>query len=162
MAAQDYFLKLDGIEGEATDAKHGKEIDIENWSFGETNVGDASSRGGMGAGKVSMQDFHFTSRMCTASPKLALFCATGQTIGKSVLSCRKAGGKQEDYYIVTLTDSIISSYQVAGGKGDNLIPMDQFSLNFSKIEWEYKAQTEKGTLSGTVKAGYDLKKNEKV
>jgi type VI secretion system secreted protein Hcp len=31
------------------------------------------------------------------------------------------------------------------------------SLNFSKIEYEYKEQKPDGTLGGTVKAGYDVK-----
>ena len=36
MAAFDYFLKLDGIPGESTDAKHKGEIDVLSWSWGES------------------------------------------------------------------------------------------------------------------------------
>lgn len=32
MAQVDYFLKIDGIEGESTDAKHKNEIDVVSWS----------------------------------------------------------------------------------------------------------------------------------
>jgi type VI secretion system secreted protein Hcp len=32
MAAVDYYLKIDGIDGEATDAKHKNGIDVESWS----------------------------------------------------------------------------------------------------------------------------------
>ena len=88
MAAVDYFLKIDGIEGEATDAKHKNTIDVESWSWGETQTGVASGRGGgAGAGKVSMQDFHFVMKVNKASPKLMLACATGQHIedGRPVL-----------------------------------------------------------------------------
>ena len=37
MAAFDYFLKLDGIPGESTDAKHKGEIVVESFSWGETS-----------------------------------------------------------------------------------------------------------------------------
>ena len=34
MAAVDFFLKIDGIEGESTQKGHEKEIEIQSWSFG--------------------------------------------------------------------------------------------------------------------------------
>ena len=43
-----------------------------------------------------------------------------------------------------------------------MVPTDQISLNFAKIEVEYKAQKPDGTLDSPVKAGYDLKANKKI
>ena len=60
MAHVDYFLKIEGIDGESADAKHKGDIQLESFSWGETNSGSHSSGGGGGAGKVSMQDFSFT------------------------------------------------------------------------------------------------------
>jgi type VI secretion system secreted protein Hcp len=159
--AVDYFLKIDGIDGESTDSKHKAEIDVESWSWGQTNSGDAAHRGGMGAGKVSMQDFHFVMRMNKATPKLMEVCATGEHIKKAVLTCRKAGKEQQEYLKVTMSDLVVSSYQTGGSSGD-VVPTDQISLNFSKIEYEYKEQKADGTLGGAVKAGYDVKANKKV
>jgi type VI secretion system secreted protein Hcp len=153
----DYFLKIDGIEGESQDSKHKNEIDIESWSWGETNVGDAASRGGMGAGKVSMQDFHFVMRVNKSTPKLMQHCASGQHVKTATLTCRKAGKDQQEYLKIKLEDFIVSSYQTGGSRGDGVVPVDQVSLNFSKIEYEYKEQKPDGTLGGTVKAGYDVK-----
>lgn len=161
MAAVDYFLKLDGIEGESTDDKHKNEIDVESWSWGETNSGSHAGGGGGGAGKVSMQDFHFVMKVNKASPKLMLNCATGEHIKKAVLTCRKAGGEQQEYLMVTMSDLLVSSYQTGGSSG-SVIPVDQISLNFSKIEFEYKPQDEKGKVGSPVKVGYDLKLNKKV
>jgi len=39
MATVDYFLKLDGIEGESQDYKHKGEIDVESFSWGVSQVG---------------------------------------------------------------------------------------------------------------------------
>jgi len=40
--------------------------------------------------------------------------------------------------------------------------VESISLNFAKIEFEYKEQKADGTLGGAVKAGYDLKANKAV
>lgn len=72
MASVDYFLKIDGIDGESADAKHKNEIVIESFSRGETNAGNAAHGSGGGVGKVAPQDFHFVMRFNKASPKLFL------------------------------------------------------------------------------------------
>lgn len=162
MAQVDYFLKVEGVEGESTDAKHKNEIDVMSWSWGETQSGGSATGGGGGVGKVSMQDFHFVMGYNKASPKLFLHCATGVHIPKATLTCRKAGGKQEEYLKVVFTDLLVSSYQTGGSQHGDVVPTDQISLNYSKIEWEYKPQDEKGAVGSPIKAGYDLKKNEKV
>lgn len=159
--AVDFFLKIDGVDGEANDSKHKGEIDIESFSWGEVNSGDAAHRGGMGAGKVTMQDFHFVMKVNKASPKLMQHCAAGEHVKKAVLTCRKAGKDQQEYYKVTFNDLVISSYQTGGSQG-NHVPVDQISFNFSKIEMEYKEQKPDGTLGGSVKGGWDVKQNKVV
>jgi type VI secretion system secreted protein Hcp len=161
MAAVDYFLKIDGIEGESADDKHKNEIDVLSFSWGETNAGSHATGGGGGAGKVSMHDFNFVMKVNKASPKLLLACATGEHIKKAVLTCRKAGGDQQEYMIMTLSDLLVSNFQTGGSQGD-VIPTDQISLNYSKIEYEYKAQDDKGKLGAGVKVGYDLKAMKKI
>ena len=161
MALVDFFLKIDGIEGESTDSKHKGEIDIHSFSWGASNGGTFSTGGGGGAGKVNMQDFHFTMTINKASVKLMLACAGGDHIKTAVLTCRKAGKDQQEYYKVTMSDLLVSSYQSGGGGGDTL-PIDSISLNFAKVENEYKEQKSDGTLGGAIKAGWDLKLNKKV
>jgi type VI secretion system secreted protein Hcp len=160
--AVDYFLKIDGIDGESTDSKHKGEIDVQSWSWGETNSGDAAHRGGMGAGKVSMQDFHFVMNVNKATPKLMQHCASGEHVKKAVLTCRKAGKEQQEYLKVTLSDLVVSSYQTGGSSGDHAVPVDQVSLNFSKVEFEYKEQKPDGSLGGSVKGGWNVKENKVV
>lgn len=162
MAAVDYFLKIKGIEGESHAKGHENQIDVESWSWGESQSGTHSAGGGGGAGKVVMQDFHFVMKNNKASPKLFLACATGQHIPEAELTCRKAGGKQEAFLVIKLSDLLISSYQTGGSGHSDIVPTDQISLNYSKIEFEYKPQKPDGSLDAPVKAGYDLKKNAKV
>src|SRR5437899_8104931 len=144
--AVDCFLKIDGIEGESADAKHGKEISIESFSFGATQTGTMAFGGGGGAGKANFQDFHFTMKVNKASPKLFLACATGQHIKEATLTCRKAGGGQQEFITWKFSDLLVSSYTDSGhGSGDEL-PMDSISLNYSKLEVDYKPQKADGSM----------------
>ena len=161
MAQVDYFLKIEGIEGESTDAKHKNEIDILSWSWGETNSGSSAYGGGGGAGKVSMQDFSYSMHINKASPKLLLACAAGQHIKSALLTCRKAGTEQQEYLKIKFSDLLIASFQTGGSAGD-IVPVDQISMNFSKIEYEYAPQKEDGSLGTKIPVGWDLKLNKKV
>jgi type VI secretion system secreted protein Hcp len=155
MAVVDYFLKIDGIQGESRDDRHKDEIDIESFSWGETQSGTFAVGGGGGSGKVSMQDFHFTMTMNKASPALFLACAQGEHIKNAILTCRKAGKDQQEFMKVTMNDVLVSSFQIGGAGG--VVPTDQISLNFAKIEVEYKEQDATGKLVGSIKKWFDLK-----
>src|ERR1041385_97283 len=159
MAAVDYYLKIDGIPGESTDSKHKNEIDIESWSWGETNDGTSAYGGGGGAGKVSMQDFSFTMRVNKASPKLFLACATGDHIKEALLTCRKAGKEQQEYLKIKFSELLVSSYQTGGSNGD-VVPVDQITFNFSKIEFNYAPQKSDGKLDSPVVHHYSTKENK--
>ena len=161
MAHVDCFLKIDGIEGESKDTKHKGSIEISGWSWGAAQTGTSSSGGGAGAGKVAMQDAHFSMSVSKASPKLMLACATGDHIKQAVLTCRKAGTDQQEYLKYTFSDVLVSSFQTNGASGGGT-PTESLSLNFSKIEIEYKEQQHDGTLGGRIKTGWDVKANKAV
>lgn len=156
--AIDYFLKIDGIPGESTDAKHADEIEVEAWSWGEANAAPA---GGDSAGGVQIQDFAFTARFSKASPGLLLACASGQHLKSAVLSARREGKGQEDFLAFSLSDVWVSSYQTGGSETDEG-PLDSVSLNFSKIRVEYKQLKEDGTLADSIKAGWDVNENKQL
>jgi len=46
MASVDYFLKIEGVEGESADKAHKGWIDLESWSWGETQEGAHAAGGG--------------------------------------------------------------------------------------------------------------------
>ncbi|HEY6401057.1 MAG TPA: type VI secretion system tube protein Hcp [Blastocatellia bacterium] len=163
MAQVDIFLKLEGgIKGESLDSKHKEEIEVDSFSFGCSQSGSFAVGSGGGAGKVSYQDAHCVSRVSQAGPKLMLACATGEHISKATVTFRKAGKEQQEYLVITLTDCLVSSYQLGGTSGDGVLPTESYSLNFAKCEVQYKPQQASGSLGGVVKAGYDLKQNKAV
>jgi type VI secretion system secreted protein Hcp len=162
MAAVDYFLQISGIEGESTDDKHKGFLDVDSWSWGETQTGPHTAGGGAGVGKVSMQDFHFTTRTSKASPKLFLACASGQHFKEAKLVARKAGKAQQEFLTWTFSDLLVSSYQTGGSEAGDMLPLDQVSLNFAKIRIEYKAQKADGSLDAAITAGWDAKANKQL
>ena len=158
MAAFDYFLKIDGIQGESTDAKHKDEIEVLSWSWGETQEIAASPGGGGGTGKVAMTDLHVSANISRASPQLLLACASGKHVKSAILSGRKAGKAQAEFLTFSLSDVLVSGYQTGGSVAE--APLDSISLNFSKIEMTYREQTAKGSLGPAIRVGWDRKTNK--
>jgi type VI secretion system secreted protein Hcp len=158
MAKGDIFLKVEGIEGESLDAKHKNEIQIGNYSFGAVNAGTGGTNLGSGAGKVSVHDIHCTKEVDKASPNLFISCCSGKHHPTAVITVRKSGEKPQDYMTITLSEVFLSAYSTSASE-EGGIPMENFSLNFSKIKYDYKPQVADGTLGPVVSKTYDIKKN---
>jgi type VI secretion system secreted protein Hcp len=162
MAATDYFLKIDGIDGESQKDKHTNEIELLSFSWGEANSGTFAYGGGGGAGKVNMQDFSFMKVMDKASPGLFLACANGEHIKTAKLTARKAGKNQQDFLKITFSDLLISSYQTSGSGGGDVVPTESVAINFAKIEFEYAEQKADGTLKPSTPLGFNLKEGKQT
>jgi type VI secretion system secreted protein Hcp len=162
MAQVDYFLKIDGVEGESTDDKHKAEIDVVSFSWGVTNSGSAGFGSGQGSGKVVANDFSFVKLHDKSSPVLYIACATGQHYKNAVLVCRKAGGGQQEYLKITMEDVLVSSFVTSGSDGDDVVPTDSITLNYGKLEHSYKIQKADGGLGGEAKQKYDFIANKKI
>jgi len=160
--AEQWFLKLDGIEGESTNAAHKNEIDVESWSWGVTQAGGSSFGGGGGSGKAAFQEMHFVARISKASPKLFLSCATGSHHKVATLSgARIAGtGKTVDFLKYKLSDVQVTGVQHSDSEAG--APTEQFSLQYSKFEMSYSPQTTSGTLGAAVTGGFDVLQNKKL
>ena len=110
----------------------GQPFEVYSWSWGVTQA--ASGDVGTGAGKVQMQDFHFTKTVDKSSVQLFQACATGKHIPNVTFTARKKGSGQQEYMIVKFSDVMVSSYQTGGSAGDP-IPTESISLNYAKIEF---------------------------
>jgi type VI secretion system secreted protein Hcp len=161
MATVDFFLKIEGIEGESADAKHKGEIELLTWNWGETQATSQHSNG-LGAGKVQMQDFHFVMKVNKASPKLFLACASGEHLKKATLTCRKAGKEQQEYLTIRFKEVLVSSFHSGGTSQGDIVPTEQVGLRFGVIEYEYREQKADGSLGGKVVAGWNVRSHQAV
>jgi type VI secretion system secreted protein Hcp len=159
--AIDYFLQIDGIEGESQDAKHKAWIDLLSWSWGESHAAAPEAGGGGGSGRVSMQDVHFAMPMSKASPRFFLACASGRHHKEAVLVGRKGGKDPQEFMTWTFSDVLVTSYQTSGSEAQDG-PFDQVSLNFTKVRLDYKAQKADGSLDAPISAGWDVIANKKL
>jgi type VI secretion system secreted protein Hcp len=157
--AVDMFLELDGIKGETKDGKFASKgaIDVLSFSWGCSQTGTFGAGGGGGAGKVAYSYLNIMMNVCKASAQLMQRCATGDHIAKGTLTVRKAGKEQQEFYTVKLTDLLVSSYQTSGASE---VPTDSISLNFAKIEFEYKPQKPDGSLDGPVYGKWNISENK--
>jgi type VI secretion system secreted protein Hcp len=83
------------------------------------------------------------------------YCASGKHIDSAMLTARKAGGDQQEHLVLKLKDVIISNVSTSGAQDSELTEI--VSLNFSKVELEYKPQKADGSLDAGVFFKYDLK-----
>lgn len=155
--AIDTHIKFDGVEGESTHKDHKGEIEVLSWSWGVSNI-SSTAGGGSGKGKASPGDMHLTHQYDKASPVLAKQCATGKHFKQVVLTSRKSGEGQKDFLKVTMKEVFISSVQNAAG-GDGGV-MENVSMSYKDIEFEYKPQDDKGGLGGAVKFGWNIATTE--
>ena len=160
MAVSDFILEIKGIEGETADDKHkDKGIDILSFSWGVSNSSTFNVGGGGGSGKSHFDNLTVMKASDKASPKLAQACAGGKHLEQAILHVRKAGDGQQEYYTITLTDVLVSSFQASAG-GQEVT--ESVSLAYAKIKWDYKPQGKDGILAAAIPFGYDVKANKAV
>jgi type VI secretion system secreted protein Hcp len=162
MAKVDYFLKIEGVDGESTDDKHKGEIELVSYEIGGTNGGSFGSGGGGGSGKVALRDFAFVKQVDKSSAKLLAAMCAGDHYDKATLVCRRAGKEQQEFLTVVMSPVVVSAFTHHGVEGSETIPKDVVTLNFGKVEFKYKAQKDDGSLDGEIIGGWDQTKNKAV
>jgi type VI protein secretion system component Hcp len=77
-----------------------------------------------------------------------------------VISACKAGGTQQEFLNMKMTDVLISSVSMAGTSSTE--PMFDCSFNFAQIVVTGTPQSNTGTAGAAVVAGWDVKQNTKI
>lgn len=141
--AVDIFLKLDGIKGESQDVGHKDEIDVVSYHWGIVNA----------RGPARSQEITVVKLVDLASPSLFDACCSGDVIKEAQIGVAKAGArdKGEIFYKVVLEEVLVTGVKSAGGTSD-AHPMEEMSLNYGKIELEYREQNPDGRLGAWKKS----------
>lgn len=158
--AVDMFLKVDGINGESTDEKHKGWIDVLSFGWGASNPSTFASGGGAGTGTAQIQDFSFVKQPDLATAMLFKGVVTGQHHKEATLSLVKAGGQQVEFMRIKMSDVIITSYQTGGSAG--MLPAEQVSFAFSKVELATAEQKADGSIGGWEIFAWDVQQNKSV
>ena len=157
--AVDMFLKIEGIEGEATVAGDGHEdwIEILSFSWGASRPSTGTGRA-RGAGRASFSDMSVVKRVDASSPSLYLASASGKRLPSAVLEVRKPGTRMS-YYTIRMDGVRISSVSVSSSK-DSAEPVEEITLSYGKISWEYLPADDAGR-GARHEATWDLEANQR-
>jgi type VI secretion system secreted protein Hcp len=154
--AVDYFLKLDGIDGESQDAKHTNQIELLSWSFGGTQGGIRNTGQGLSQGKVDLQDFGFQMNANKASPAIFAAMCGGDHIKSAILTACKAGKEQQEYLKWTFTEVMVSSYSTSGSSEN---PVESITLTFNECKQSYAPSKKDGSLAAAIEKTYNRSTN---
>ena len=156
--AFDMFMKIESIPGESDGKNHKEWIEILSYSHGITNpVELGPTRTG---GRSEHQDFSLVKLLDKSSPKLSLFCCTGDRIGDVKVELCKTDGEKEPFMVYDFRDVIITAIRPGGSaEGSDPLPTEEVALNYGKIEWTYTEFDDAGQPRGNVEAQWDVLSN---
>jgi type VI secretion system secreted protein Hcp len=155
--AADMFLAVRSarsgdIKGESVAVDHVDEIVVHGWTWGMTQqVAAALPAGGGGSARQagqrrSLRPLIVFKRLDRASTSLMAVLGNNDSVRSAVLTMRKAGEGQADFFKATLTDGRVIDLDYAADADGNVV--EQVSLAFAKIEFEYRPQAGTGALGG--------------
>ena len=92
--ASDMYMKLQGIDGDSTDEKHPKWIELLSYSVGHSLLMDGTkSKGTRSSGKANFQDFTIAKQMDSTSPQIADHVARGHAPRDRLGAAHQPGGR---------------------------------------------------------------------
>jgi type VI secretion system secreted protein Hcp len=158
-AFADTFLKLDGIEGESTDAKHKGEIDILSFTQSWINSGSSASGGGGGAGKVQCGAVTLMKNIDKSSPVLLKEVITGEHIRDGTITFEANNRQSAEYYSIKMTDVFVTELTQTDAADPNRI-FEKLVLNARTFEFKYQPQSIKGQIGTPVSFKFDCATNK--
>ena len=159
--ANDIFLKVDGIKGEATDVNHSNEIEVLSWSWGVSESFISSGSSGVVGGIPRIANFVASKQIDKASPNLLRACLKVKHIKDVVLTQRRPGAGKVNFVTITLLDVLVSSLNDVEA-GAAATPTETVAFNFARVIYEYVPKKPNGqpdvpvTLRWDVKAGKEF------
>ncbi len=147
-AAADMFLKIEGVDGESTNAAHKGWIEIQSWSWGVSQLGSGGAGGGFAAGRLTG---HVTliKRIDKASPLLFKRCSDGTVLPLVTIELTRGG--TETYLKYELKEVLVSSIAHGDVDGDGA-PDETITLDFTSTKLTYTQYDASGKPVGQTSA----------
>ena len=121
-AGVDYFLEIDGIKGESL------ETAVLSWSWGLSETAQ---------GETCVQDLHLAKELDGMSSTLINAVDTGREFPQArLIMVEDSGSGPETRFEIDMGKVRVSSFQTGGSEGGG-VPVEQLSLNFSRVEGFY-------------------------
>jgi len=157
--ATEYYLELDGIEGESTKTGNENQVEIDSFNWGAANPTSVSQGTGSGAGKVSISEFIVQKSVDKASAKFFQKCCDGTHIATAKVHIYEAGGdgNKVEYLTYEFQEVFVSSVHWSGG--GSVKPSESVSFSFKQINVTYWPQSADGTKGDKQQGGWNVATN---
>jgi type VI secretion system secreted protein Hcp len=149
------YLKLDGIDGDATHQGHQNWMRIENMDLGvrrkiRTKAGVSTNREGR---QPAISPVRLIKRSCQATPLLVTEALAGSKSKTALIHVVETGSGGRTYMELTLSNVLVSRYQIIGEEGR---PLESFQLDATKIEMRYVPLGADNSAASPMVASYDM------
>lgn len=132
-AADDVFMKVDGVQGDSVDRDHRGEIDLLTYSQTfETK---------------SCSEVLVTKRLDSASPQLVARAVSGLRLPSVIIAFRRGGDPLQEYFKATLQSVVIARIELSESGTE---VTERVSLQPRDIRIEFRAQKADGSLGSAV------------
>jgi len=176
IAPFEIFLKLDGIDGESTVRGHENETVVLSYEQAiDHPAPPLGASTGAAAARPTFSGVRFRKSLDKGSIPIMFACAGATQIRTARFTFRRTGTTL-DFYKVTLDTVLVTHIAQRAGVGpqyplsfdaltagaDSVGFLDEVTLSYAKIQWEYQPVSASGAPGAVVKGGWDLVLNRKV
>jgi len=147
--AVDMFLKIEGIDGEATATAHKGWIEVQSWSWGVSQMASGGAGGGFGVGRL-VGHVTVVKRIDKATPLLFKRCSDGTVMPLVTIELARLGGGPT-YLKYELKEVLVSSIAHGDVDGDGL-PDETITLDFTGTKLTYTQLDASGKPIGQTSA----------
>jgi type VI secretion system secreted protein Hcp len=154
LAAQDYFLKIDGVAGESADKDHKGWINIDSFNWGIQSTASVLNGTGATVGKPVFSDFSWEQMLDSSALGLFQDISTGKHINNAVVDFTTSGEKSFTYFKMTFENVYLTDVSLSGTSGST--PLIEGSFAYNKVTLDYWTQKPDGSRGTHTSAFYDL------
>jgi type VI secretion system secreted protein Hcp len=159
-AADDVFLRVDGINGEQTVGKDAGYIKLGAFAWGAENMATVgSASGGASAGRAKFNELTIEKTVDATSPMFFQRMASGQHFKSLELVVRKEGQPSHLRYMFQTV--FVTKTDVAGGSGEENTK-ETITFAFGATSQEFRGQSATGAQLQPVWSGWNQMKNVAV
>ena len=154
-AGLDYFLKIDGIDGESHAKGHEHSIEIESFSWGVTNTGDVGGGGGGGHGKSNFMPYGWTQGIDKSTVYVFLAVASGKHYKNVTMETERSADAKPVSFFTMSFDNVQFTLLQMNGDSDSIHVAGE--LIYDKITMSYRAQRSDGRYDDPIVGSWDVK-----
>jgi len=159
-AADDYFLKVDGIAGDTAVGKVPDAIAVHAFQLGAENKTSLGSKsGGAGAGKATFNDLTISKNVDATSPVLYERLGMGAHIAGMELVARRSGAAASSIYMRYCFQPVfVTAVRHEGASGDEGI-RETVTFTFGAMSETFTKQAPNGAPAGNVASSWNTMTN---